>query len=104
MLLNGIKDLGVFNPGDVVSTGIVAHCNGDYIFEIQQVGTLTTEVTTYAIGAALHLINNYNEAAEILFKIKVPQDPGCPAVDGFNYVTSADGAILFKFKSITSNC
>ena len=104
MLLNGIKDLGVFNPGDVVSTDILAHCNGDYTFEIQQIGTLTTEVTTYTIGATLNLINNYNEAAEILFKIKVPQTGGCPAVDGFNYITSADGAILFKFKSLTSIC
>ena len=102
MLCNCSKDLGCFLPGDVVLFGITAFCSGTYTFEVWSRGLPTIVEVDFTIGDNIGLINNFTEQGETTIKIKVPTT--CSPPEGFNYITTIDGACQFKFKSLVSTC
>jgi len=104
MNCNCNQDLGCFLPGDVIDFGVVAYCDGDYIFEITSRGLTVRETVTFAGGADIVLTNNFTESGEIKIKIKVPQIAPCSPQPGFNYITSPGGACVFLVHSEVGNC
>lgn len=102
MICGCIVDLGCFLPGDTVSLGINAFCTGDYEFEVHYLGTVYRETLTFNVNDPLEIANNFNENATAYIKVKVPA--ACSPPEGFNYITTANGACAFQFKSIPSVC
>jgi hypothetical protein len=102
MLCNCSKDLGCFLPGDVINFGFNAFCSGTFVFEVWSRGLPTIIETDFTAGDPITLENIFTEQGETTVKIKVPSD--CSPPEGFNYITTADGACQFKFKSLVSTC
>jgi len=95
------KNLGCFIKNDKVSTGINAPCTGDYTVYLEYNGQVYQETHNFLIGNLIFISNDYNEDAEICFKVELPV--ACQ-VDGNHFITSDDGACSFCFTSIIKGC
>ena len=98
------QNLGCFLPGDLIDFGVVAYCDGDFIFEVTSRGLTVRETVTFTGGDPLQLTNNFTEDGEIEIKIKVPQIAPCSPQPGFNYITTPGGACVFIVRSEVGNC
>jgi len=102
MLCNCSKDLGCFLPGQDINFGVNAFCTGEYTFEVWSRGLPVLVLVEFEVGDPIVLPNTFTEQGETTIKIKVPGDCGRP--EGFEYITTTDGACQFKFKSLVSTC
>jgi hypothetical protein len=95
-----VKNIGCFVPGQTIDFGFVAPCDDKYIFEIFSVSGFSTIEVDLLTGDPLELPFTFNENAETIIKIRVPD---CAKVPGFNYFTTTDGACSFAVNGMISS-
>lgn len=95
------KHLGCFMKEDKVETGVIAPCTGDFTVYVEYNGQMYEETHSFLIGNSIFIPNDYNEDAEICFKVQLPLV--CRG-DGNHFITSDDGACSFCFTSIIKGC
>lgn len=98
-----VKNLGCFSPNQMIDFGFINPCVGDadFVFEIWSAGLFSSTTVTIGTGADVELPFTFNEDAETLIKIKLPD---CMTGPGVHYATSPDGACTFSVHGVPTVC
>jgi hypothetical protein len=97
-----VKHLGCFVPNDTIDFGLVAPCDAIITFEIfNSNGSFQTIDVEFETGDPLTLPFTFNENADTIIKIRVPD---CAAVPGWGYFTTNDGACSWSVSGMIPHC
>lgn len=97
-----VKHLGCYVPGDTIDFGLVAPCDGVVEFQIfNSNGSFQSIEQEVVTGDALTLPFTFNENADTVIKIRVPE---CAAVPGWAFFTTDDGACSWSVSGMIPHC